>query len=221
MPIGLGGSTPQMNQSGLTPAPKALFHSLREIALIKDKTIKPGFGLVRAGTVMATDVVDGDLVPCAPTTVALTDTQRVFLTQTVTAAAIVFVPLAQSYRFAVGDEVIVATDVPAYTDGGAITGIDRTTYPNVAEITFTNVATAAVGDLAHIYHAGGTSGKYSDATFICDQDVFTGEGEDAKGANTSVVISNALLYLTALVGYDAAAATALGTSTDGAHVILK
>ena len=73
----------------------------------------------------------------------------------------------------------------------------------------------------HLYHKAGAAGKFSDATFICDQDVFTGEDETAAGANTSVVISNAILYLNALVGYDAAAATALGMTEDGAHVILK
>lgn len=221
MAVGLGGSTPQMNQGGMLPGQKALFHSLREIALIKDKTVRAGFGVVKAGTIMAVDTISGDLVPCAPTAVAIDDTQRVFLTQSVTAAAIVYVPLEQSYRFAVGDVVIIGDDTPTYTDGGAITAIDRTTYANVAEITFTNNATAAVADNANIYHKAGSSGKYSDAVWINDQDVFTGEGEDAKGANTSVVISNAILYAGALIGYDAAAATALSTTDDGAHVILK
>lgn len=220
MVTGLGGSTPQMNQGGMLPGQKALFHSPREIALIKDKTIKPGFGVIKAGTVMATEVADGMLVPCAPTTVALTDASRVFLTQSVSGTAC-YVPLAQSYRFVVGDEIVVADSDPTYTDGGAITAIDRTTYPNVAEITYTNTATATLAKSAHIYHKAGASGKFSTATFICDQDVFTGEGEDAAGANTSVVISNAILYLGALIGYDAAAASALGGSTDGAHVILK
>lgn len=221
MAVGLGGSTPQMNQGGMLPGQKALFHSLREIALIKDKTIKAGFGVVKAGTVMAVDTLSGDLVPCAPTAVAVDDTQRVFLNASVTAAAIVFVPLEQSYRFAVGDVVIIGDNVPAYTDGGAITAIDRTTYAGQAEITFTNNATATLANQAYIYHKAGAAGKFSDAKWINDQDVFTGEGEDAQGANTSVVISNAILYAGALIGYDAAAATALGTVDDGAHVILK
>lgn len=218
---GLGGSTPQYNAGGMQPGQKALFHSLRDIALIKDKTIRAGFDVVKAGTVMAVDTVTGDLVPCAPTAVSIDDTQRVFLLAGVTAAAIVFVPLDQSYRFAVGDSVIVGDDDPAYTDGGAITAIDRTTYANMAEITFTNVATATIAKNAHIYHKAGASGKFSTAVWINDQDVFTGLGEDAAGANTSVVISNAILYSAALIGYDAAAASALGSTTDGAHVILK
>lgn len=218
---GLGGSTPQYNAGGMQPGQKALFHSLREIALIKDKTIRAGFGVVKAGTVMAVDTITGDLVPCAPTAVTIDDTQRVFLTASVSAAAIVYVPLAQSYRFAVADVVVIGDDVPAYTDGGAITAIDRTTYANMAEITFTNVATATIANNAHIYHKAGAAGKFSDAVWINDQDVFTGEGADAAGANTSVVISNAILYSAALIGYDAAAATALSSTSDGEHVILK
>ena len=218
---GLGGSTPQYNAGGMLPGQKALFHSLRDIALIKDKTVRAGFGVVKAGTVMAVDTTSGDLVPCAPTAVSIDDTQRVFLLAGVTAAAIVYVDKVKSYRFAVGDTIIVADDTPTYTDGGAITAIDRDSYTDMAEITFTNNATAAIADNAHIYHKAGTSGKYSTAVWINDQDVFTGEGEDAAGANTSVVISNAILYAGALIGYDAAAATALGTVDDGAHVILK
>lgn len=215
------GSTPQFGQSGLTPGPKAVYHSNPDIALIKDKTIKAGFGAIAAGTIMAIETVNNQLVPCAPTAVDVLDNARVFLTATVTAAAIVFVPLDKSYRFAVGDEVVIADNVPAYTDGGAITAIDRDTYPGLAEITFTNVATATMANQANIYHKAGTATKLSLAAWICDQAVMTGEGVDALGANTSVVISNAMLYKSALVGYDAAAATALGMVEDGVHVILK
>lgn len=221
MAVGQGGSTAQFNTGGMVPGVKALFHSPREIALIKDKTIKPGFGVVKAGTVMAVDTLSGDLVPCANTLVTQADAGRVYLAGSVTAAAIVLVPLAQSYRFAVGDVVVIGDNVPAYTDGGAITAIDRETYPGLAEITFTNNATATMANEANIYHKAGAAGKYSDAVWINDQDVFTGDDAQAAGANTSVVISNAVLYLNALIGYDAAAATALGGVTDGAHVILK
>ena len=220
MPTGLGGSTPQFNTGGMLPGQKALFHSLRDIALIKDKTIKPGFGVVYAGTIMAT-AEDGLLVPCAPTAVAITDQSRAFGVADVTVADAIMIPIASSYMFAVGDEVILADNVPAYTDGGAIVSIDRETYPGIALVTFTNAGTATLANQCHIYHKAGAAGKFSDATFLCDQDVFTGEDMDAKGANTSVVISNAILYLSALIGYDAAAATALGGSTDGPHVILK
>ncbi len=218
---GLGGSTPQINAGAMQPGQKALFHSLRDIALIKDKTIRAGFGVVKAGTVMAVDDKTSDLVPVAPTAVSIDDTQRVFLLASVSVAAVVYVPLEKSYRFAVGDTVIIGDNTPAYTDGGAITAIDRTTYADMAEITFTNNATATLANQANIYHKAGSSGRYSTAVWINDQDVFTGEGEDAAGANTSVVISNAILYSAALIGHDSASATSLGTTTDGEHVILK
>lgn len=223
---GFGGSTPQFQQGGMVPGAKALFFSLREIALIKSKTIKPGFGVVYSGTVMATTTADNELVPYVPDTVAVTDQGRSFVTADIAiAATVVRVLLADSYRFAVGDTVIVADNTPTYVDCGAITAIDRTTYAGQAAITVTTSPTPTVGmtvaDMVHMYHKAGTAGKFCTASFIGDQDVFTGEGSTALGANTSVVISNAILYAAALVGYDATAATALGAVADGNHIILK
>jgi len=209
----------------MVPGAKALFHSLREIALIDDKTIKPGFGVVYSGTVMATTTADSELVPYVPDAVAVGDQGRAFATTDVAlSTAVMRILLADSYRFAIGDTVVIADNVPTYVDGGAITAIDRTTYAGQAEITFTNVIGAAamtVADQVHMYHKAGAAGKLCTASVICDQDVFTGETLSAMGANTSVVISNAILYTAALVGYDATAATNLGAIADGNHVILK
>lgn len=217
---GLGGSTPQFNTHGRVPGAKALFFSLREQALIKDKTIKPGYGMLTAGTIMATET-GGDLVPYCPVSVDYEDKGRAFLLQDVAAAAVLYMSIDDSWRFAVGDTLIVTDSAGTTTDGGAITAIDRDTYPNMATVTVTNNITATTANKASAHLDAGTAGNHSDATWILDQDVFTGTGEEAKGANASVVISNAILYLSALVGYDATAATSLGMVTDGPHVILK
>ena len=180
-----------------------------------------------SGTVMATETVNGDLVPYAPAVASATDQARAFLTSDVSAAATTLkVPIADSYKFAVGDEIVMHepdAGTPTYDDCGAITAIDVTTYPGIAEITFTNALAnpGTVANGANIYHKTAAASPYSAASFICDQDVFTGSEDTAMGANTSVVISNAILYKSALVGYDSAAATALGIVEDGNHAILK
>ena len=166
------------------------------------------------------------MVPYAPAVATATDQARAFLTADVVATDTTLkVPIADVYKFAVGDVIVLhePAGTPTYNDCGAITAIDVTTYPGVAEITFTNALTdpGTVANGANIYHKTAAASPYSAASFICDQDVFTGADENAKGANTSVVISNAILYKSALVGYDSAAAATLGIVEDGNHAILK
>ena len=52
---GLGGDIPQMNRMPEGRGSKPLFHSVRDIALILDKTVAAGYGVLRIGTVMAED----------------------------------------------------------------------------------------------------------------------------------------------------------------------
>jgi|LGVE01.1.fsa_nt_gb hypothetical protein len=226
MPVGLGGSMPQLNRSGETPGPKALFHSVRDIALIKDKTIQAGYGALKSGTIMATNAVTGDLVPYTPVAFAAGQMSRAYLvTDFLTGDDFCYVTIADSYKLAVGDSIVLANNVPLYDDTGSfILAIDRTTEPHRALVTFTTaiaVATFTTALAACVYSKSGAAGNFSDATFILDQDVFTGEDENAIGANTSVLISNAILYTGALINFDAAAATSLGTISDGFHTILK
>lgn len=226
MPVGLGGSMPQLNRSGETPGPKALFHSIREIALILDKTIQAGYGTLKSGTVMAVSTITGDLVPYTPITFGATNMSRAYLvTDYGTGATIMYVTMEDSYKFAVGDELAMAEDDgPTYHNAGAITGIDRDTEPHRAKITVTTgVASANFTTAKHAccYVKAGAAGNFSDAAYILDQDVFTGVGESAIGANTSVVVSNAILYTGSLINFDSTAGTSLGTVTDGNHTILK
>lgn len=226
--IGMKGSSPQFNLSGLTPGQKALFYSKREMALIVDKQFQPGYGVLKAGTVMAKGTVSGKLVPTAPTLHTSTGSERTYVVASLaTSATTASVTLADSYRFAVGDSLILCRDnagSPAYHDGGAISAIDRTTYTHMAVITFTTAAPDAnftIANKANVYVKAGTSGRYSTAASILDQDIDTGTGSGAAGAIASVVLSNAILNTNALVNYDAAGATALGAYSDDNHVILK
>lgn len=230
----IGGSTPQLNSGPQVPGYKALYYSLREIALIKDKTCQAGYGVLRAGTIMAENISElstggrGLLVPCATTLLTTGDVGRAFaLADVITDGQAINVTMDDSYKFKVGDSLILANTPGAleYVDAGQITGIDRTTYPHYAIIAFSNASVGGnctVAKSCCCYVESGLVGvKYSDAKFILDKDVDTGVGEIAQGANTPVLISNAILYTNSLVNFDAAAATALGTVDDGQHTILK
>lgn len=226
MPTGLGGSMPQLNRSGETPGPRALFHSVRDIALIKDKTVQAGFGALKSGTIMATNAITGDLVPYTPVAYATGQMSRSYLvTDFATGDDFCYVTISDSYKFAVADVIILANNAPLYdATGGAILSIDRDTEPHRAKITFTTgvaVTTFTTALAANVYVKAGGAGNFSDATFILDQDIFTGEGSSAVGANTSVLISNAILYTGSLVNFDSTAGTSLGTTSDGNHTILK
>lgn len=229
--MGLGGSTPQVNHRGETPGQKRLFFSKRDIALIKDKQIRPGYGYLKAGQMMAVDSVTGELVPYVATTTprhkAYQAGNAFALADIASGADTIYVSINDSYKFKVGQSLILVNDnsgTPVVHDGGAITAIDRTTYPHMAAITFTTVtavATFTVARFTNCYVKTDTSTPFTKAIYILDKDVNTGTGATAVGAQTSVVISNCILYTNSLIDFDTAAATDMSAVTDGAHTIFK
>lgn len=214
--------------------PKEIYISDPQFALILAKTFAPGYGMLPAGTVMAKNSSaagnTSKLVPyvATPVDTTKTDTAKVYVSSDVAnTATTVNIPLAYSYRFIVGDDLILGsyvTSAAVYHNGGAISAIDRTTTPGIATITFTTavaVATFTVANATHVYCEAGTTGKYCKAVYILDQDIDTGTNEYATDALASVVISNALLNSNLLINHDSAAITDLGTVVDGTVVILK
>jgi len=334
----LGGSIPQMNRSPEGRGIKPLFYSVRDIALILDKTVKPGYGVIRAGTVMSVCSATGMLYPYPVADAALNPTNaKAYLVQAPgSTASTLYVGVADSYKFQVGDSLILdgsgsgtkevqsmaeATlaegDVYTLTYGGvtltttamdsnpttaelvaafiggdnvaayasmpftlsagssavtitwkhpiAVTSLctaEKTTGTGTTTVSQTIEGVAADGtstsaeDLGaiisidrsavngtqaaiavttsvttnanftstfygNVYVKSDTSTPFAKAKFIIDADVDSGEGEFAVGALTSVVISNAVLYTTSLIGCDAAAKTDMGTVDDGRFTILK
>ena len=112
METGLNGSIPQMNQGGITPGQVALFHSARDIALIKDKTCKSGYGYLAAGTLMAVNSLEGDLYPYVE--VAAADNngngKAYVTTDAITLESTVQVLASESYKFQVGDSLVLGAD---------------------------------------------------------------------------------------------------------------
>jgi hypothetical protein len=218
-----------MNRGPELPGYKRLYYSIRDVALILDKTVQAGFGVLKAGTILAENLSAGGsaglLVPYAPTLFTLGDVGRAFaLANVASGVAVINVTMEDSYKFVVGDDLIIANNTPEYGNGGAIISIDRTTYSHFAVITFTaGIVTAnnTVAKACCCYVEAGAAGQLSAAKYILDKDIDTGIGENAKGANTPVLVSNAILYTNSLVNFDAAAATDLGTVDDGQFTILK
>lgn len=228
---GLNGSAPQIVRNPEGAGLKRLFYSESDLALRKDKTCSAGYGLLKAGTVMAVNISaagnKGQLVPYVPVYGSITFGG---------VSAIGIAPLVQdgvsgsfkvsiedSYKFAVGDDIVCGNTAGDYlVNNGAISAIDRTTDARWAVITAqaytaTNV-TVAKG--SYVFVEAGTT-PFSLAKFILDADVDTGTGDGAAGALAPVIISNAILYTNSLVNLTTEAKASLATVDDGQHTILK
>jgi hypothetical protein len=130
-----------------------------------------------------------------------------------------------SYKFKVGDDVIINDDTTSAENLGAITAIDRTTYTNFARITVTTNVGGTSFTTARFAHllveAGLSANNYSDAVGILEKSVDTGTGVNAKGANATLIISNCTLYSGCMELLDTAAKTDLAATEIGQFVIIK
>lgn len=225
----LGGSIPHVVRNGEGPGYKRLFFSRRDQALIKDKTLAPGYGVLKAGTIMAQNISAagnvGLIVPFVPvfgSMVLGTDSALGVAPMVANGSSgKINVSNADAYKFVVGDDLFFEnTTGDGLVDCGAITAITiGTLYATITcgAYTATN-ATIAKG--AYVYVEAGTT-PYSIAKYILDSDVDTGTGSDAEGALAPVVLSNCILYTASLVNVTAEALTALSGTADGPHIVLK
>ncbi len=204
------GSTPQVNRYPEGPGIKRLFHSEREIALIIDKNIRPGFGYLDAGTVLAKD--DNEMcVPYVPTNVVAGDVSAVGALQVINVVgANVYVAKGQVGKVVVGDVLHKVGD--EYEQDITVAAVGEAA--NYDYITVDEYSDLSTGDFLMLE---GTD----TAVYILDQDLDTGDASDAMGAQASVVLSNATLYKNSLVNLDAGAIEDLGGIVDGQFYILK
>lgn len=228
----IAGDTPYIVRGGQTDY-KRIFYSDQNMALTKPITLPGGFGVIPSGTVMGKISEStnraGMYVPYTPegTTWAGAGLQSAwrgatYATQDLAVEAYVRVTLEDSYRFAVGDHLCAMDSADTMTDLGAITAIDRTTYSHIAVITVTNScasATVALGACVHIQTT--TSSPFTLAAGVLLSSVDTGVGENCKGAQGTLVLGNAMLYVGSILGYNSDVATDLGSSSDGKYLVLK
>lgn len=219
-------------QRGVQTDYKRLYYSNPEAALKVPITVQAGYGLLEQGTAMALNKSAGGnaglLVPYNPTafTGAEDHPGRAYLVADGEAAAsVVYVTLDDSYKFKVGDDLIINDDTTTAENLGAITAIDRTSDASRAKITFTT----AIGGTAFTtarkayvaVEAGDNSNNYSDCVGILEKSVHTGTGSRAAGAVATLILGNAVLYDGLLTNLDAAAKTDLSMSTFGQFVYMK
>ena len=227
MESNLRGSSPQFNPAlegrGLDP----IYHSDREKALIIDRALAKGFGVVKAGTVLS-KASNGELFPYPGTDhLSVTAKGRAFAVADIASGVdYIDVPLSQIGAFEVGKNVFLVRNnggAPAYHDGGAITAVNLTQGTWFGRVTFTTVTADAlftVANAANIYLSGGAFTGGLKANCILDIDVDTGEA-DGVGAPVSILLSNAVLYKNRLTGLDTAAITDLAVIVDDPYVIVK
>jgi len=227
------GNMPYVYHGPEVAGQKALYFSKPEYAhLTPGKEIAAGYGVLQAGTVLAENLSAagnvGKLVPYVITDHLVDAVGRCYvLADVANAATTLRVAMEDSYRFVVGDDLIIVSNSggsPAYNNLGAITAIDRTTSSVWATITFTTALSGATFTIANktaVYVETGASGKYSTAKYVLDQAVDTGVGSTANGALSSVILGNAVLNKGALVSYDTAAKSDLSAVEDGNYVYIK
>jgi hypothetical protein len=207
---------------------KKLYFSNPDAALKVPVTLQAGYGKLEAGYILAENKSasggDGKFVPYNLTSFDGTETSpgRAYLVaNSGTSDNYVYVTMDDSYKFAVGDDLIIVDDTTSAENLGAITAIDRTTYPHMAKITATtNIGGVAFTTARYAYvcvEAGDSSNNYSDAVGVLEKTVDTGTGSTAKGAVATMIIKNAILYSGMLTNSDSAARTDLGASTFGQY----
>lgn len=213
---------------------KRIFYSSPNQALQKEVTLAPGYGIIRAGTALAKNVsASGNknlYVPYCPTTPSSADPNQkgnAFLVQNA-AGSDLYVTMEDSYKFEVGDDVILYdsdTKTTAAENMGAITAIDRTTYLHMAKITVTATVsgtfTVANSAAIHVECGADNTNGYSDCAGILGSTVDTGSGENSQGAVASIILSNCILYEGLLANVDAAAKTDISASSNGNLLVIK
>lgn len=211
---------------------RRLFKSNPDYAITIDIFLQRGFGLVKAGTTLAKNISGSGskdfYVPYNPTTFpASQDEGRAYMVADgVPGESLVYVSMRDSYKFKVGDDVIINDNVTGVENLGAVTVIDRTTENHRARITFTTAMGATAFTAirkAHVFvEAGVGSNNYSDCAGVLMKSVNTGDGERGAGAGAQLILSNALLYRHSLTNMDAAALDDIaGAAVHGQFLLLK
>lgn len=219
-------------QHGVQYDYKKLYYSEDLSALKVPVTLQAGYGKIEAGTVLAKNLSagggNGKLVPYNPTlfTGAENHPGRAYLVaDSGTSATDLYVTLEDSYKFGVGDDVIINDDTTSAENLGAITAIDRTSEPQRAKITVstasggTSFTTARKAYLS--VEAGVSANNYSDAVGILEKTVDTGSGVNAAGAVATLILGNCVLYTGVLSNYDAAAGVDISAATFGNYTYIR
>lgn len=201
---------------GLQGDATRLYFSEPKAARKIPRTVKAGYGILVHGLLMAANTsaaADGKIIPYNPT--AITGAEfapgRAYLVaDSGVANNTVEVTIEDSYKVEVGDDLMLVDDTTAVENLGAITAIDRTTLAHKATITVTtNIGATAftVARFAFVYIEGADT-----AIGVLEKSIDTLTGENAKDANTTLILGNAVLYKGVVTNSDSAGLTDLGAT---------
>lgn len=205
-----------------------LFFSDPISALVLPITLQAGYGVLVSGMALAKNTSNsstnkGKFIPYDPTatiTGAEVAPGRAYLVASSgTTATELFVSMNDSYKFAVGDDVVIVDNTTAAENLGAITAIDRTTYTHMAKITVTTATggtSFTVARFAYLVVEG-----YDACVGILQDSRDTGEGENCKGALGNIILGNCILYSGMLVNLDSNARTDLTATVFGQYTYMR
>lgn len=223
------GQTPYIHR-GLEIDPKQVWGSELNNALTRMISIVPGYGYLPPGTIMAKISEStnraGLYVPYsvqAPTA-GLAFLAGAYLTQDGAADAYAHVNMDDSYMFAVGDHLLAVDSDGSPVDLGAVSAIDQSTYSHKAVITVANDVTTGItvakGGMVAIQTDA--SSPFSTAVGLLGYGVDTGYGEDAKGGDGVIVLSNAIAKKGLIYNYDSGALADLTYASEfGLELIIR
>lgn len=200
---------------GLSQDAKRLYFSEPKAARKIPRTVQAGYGMLTHGMVMALNgSAAGNvskLVPYDPTSITGAEYapgRAYLIADSGTANKLLDVTLADSYKFAVGDDIILVDDTTAAENLGAVASIARNNYMATITVT-TNIGTTSFTTARHAYII--VEGADT-AVGILEKSVDTLSGEDALDANTTLILGNAVLYGGVITLLDAASLSDLGAS---------
>jgi len=220
------GDGPGINYGGQVDY-KKLFYSEEKASLRVPISLLKGYGKLEMGLALARNTSAsstrlGMYFPYDPTdtiTGAENAPGRAYIVaDTGTSTAIFYVGMDDSYKFLVGDDVVLVGSSESAENLGAITAIDRTTYTHMAKITATD---SISGGFTIANYAYAVVEGYDTCVGILQETRDTGEGSTAAGAKGNLIIGNCVLYTGMLTNLDSNAQTDISASELGQYTYIR
>lgn len=218
------GDSPNILYGPMQTDYRRLFYSDEAIVMQIPIQLSAGYGILKAGTALAKNtsaLATGNtskFFPYSPSAITGTEIApgRAYLVQpTVNGSPLLYVGMNDSYKFKVGDDIMVIDNTTSGENLGAITAIDRVSNTHMAKITATANAGATPFTTARFAFVAAEG--YDACVGILGKSVDTGVGANAVGAGATLLLKNYVLYTAGLVNVDAAAIVDLSLTSIGLY----
>ena len=217
------GDSPNVKYGPMQTDYRRLLYSDEAILMQVPIQLSEGYGILKAGTALARNASNlttgnkGKLFPYSPSAITGAEDApgRAYLVQNSTQSTAIYISIPDSYKFKVGDDLMIIDDTTSGENLGAITAIDRTTSPIRANITTTTSCGATPFTTARFAFVAAEG--YDTCVGILGKSVDTGVGLDSVGAGATLWLKNYVAYTAGLINVDAAAVVDLDLSTIGLY----